>query len=250
MIKPDRNIQSPFPGRIFFYEELESTMTQARALVASGDAGQGTIVQAGTQSAGRGRIPGRKWESGQGQNLLFTILIERKSLKIPISVFPLAAGLAVSLALEELRIPCSIKWPNDILCGEKKICGILCETAGSFLSAGIGLNCNQERFPGGLKRPPTSIFMETGRESPPSILLETLLPHLHSVLTMENWHAEIERRLYGMGRMAILSEGAADSGGEKRVRISGIGGQGELMVEGADGARSAVFTGEILYDQS
>ena len=90
------NINSPFTGKIVYYREIGSTMDAARALTGSGKPPSGTLVRAGVQTSGRGRIPGRRWNSRPGENLLFTILIKRKDSFVPLSAFPLAVGLAVA----------------------------------------------------------------------------------------------------------------------------------------------------------
>lgn len=111
---------------------------------AEAGAPEGTIVVAEVQSAGRGRL-GRSWLAEPGQGLLFSFLV-RPKLPPEIAVtLPLVAGVAVTLALRELGCEAGLKWPNDVLIGERKVCGILCEAQTSAqgidgIIIGIGLN--------------------------------------------------------------------------------------------------------------
>lgn len=113
-----------------------------------------TVVVAEHQTAGRGQM-GSEWQVESGKNLTFSILIKDLLLDVT-AIFNLNAAVAVSVvqALETFSIPgLAIKWPNDILAGNKKIGGILIEnnikSDGEIFSiAGIGLNVNQVNFDG------------------------------------------------------------------------------------------------------
>lgn len=127
-----------------------------------------TIVVAEHQTAGRGQM-GNEWQSQAGKNLTFSVLI--KDLLVDVTaIFNLNAAIAVSVAqaLETFSIPAlAIKWPNDILAGNKKIGGILIEnnikSNGEIFSiAGIGLNINQTDFEGLPKA--SSLCLITGKE--------------------------------------------------------------------------------------
>lgn len=127
-----------------------------------------TIVSAENQTAGRGQM-GASWAVEPGKNLTFSILIKDLLLEIN-EIFSLNAAVAVGVAdaLESFHIAnISIKWPNDILAGSKKIGGILIENSiknnGEIYSVvGIGLNVNQQVFDGLSKA--SSLSLLTGRE--------------------------------------------------------------------------------------
>jgi BirA family biotin operon repressor/biotin-[acetyl-CoA-carboxylase] ligase len=111
-----------------------------------------TVVQATHQSEGRGQ-PGTRWISDEGKNLTFSIL--KKFQTFPAQkhfLLNILVSLSVHRLLESLGIPeVNLKWPNDILSGSRKVCGILLENQlrGAQLSAsiiGIGLNVNQTVF--------------------------------------------------------------------------------------------------------
>lgn len=104
----------------------------------------GTVCYTGRQEAGRGRL-GRSWCAEDGQALALSLLFKSEE-EIPL--LPLISGMAVVKALRDL---CGgdfqIKWPNDIVCGGRKVCGILCEKRwqenGGFSISGIGVNLGQ-----------------------------------------------------------------------------------------------------------
>ncbi len=113
-----------------------------------------TVVLAHRQFAGRGQM-GTHWLSEAGKNLTFSILKKHDALSAQRQFsMTVATSLGVYRALKRLRVPeLKIKWPNDILSGSCKICGILIEnlTAGRTIQSsilGIGLNVNQESFEG------------------------------------------------------------------------------------------------------
>jgi len=128
---------------------------------------------------GRGQR-GNSWHAAPGENLTFSIVLKPEDL--PAGDMMYITFMAASAVRDYLRsegIPARIKWPNDIYVGKKKICGMLIENGisqGRIASSiiGIGLNLNQERFPGNLPNP-TSMKLITGRSFPLKESLERLL---------------------------------------------------------------------------
>ena len=124
-----------------------------------------TFVVADYQSKGKGRND-RVWSSEEGANLMFSFLIKDQNLLKKYSALSIISAVEVAKVLEEYQIKgVSIKWPNDVLIGDKKVCGILLEgQILEYLVVGIGLNINQKVFPEGLRRPATSLSLETSRD--------------------------------------------------------------------------------------
>ena len=124
-----------------------------------------TFVVADYQSKGKGRND-RVWSSEEGQNLMFSFLIKDQDLLKKFSALSIISAVEVAKLLEEYQIKgVSIKWPNDVLIGDKKVCGILLEgQILEYLVAGIGLNVNQKVFPEGLRRPATSLSLEANKD--------------------------------------------------------------------------------------
>ena len=124
-----------------------------------------TFVVADFQSKGKGRND-RVWSSEEGQNLMFSFLIKDQDLLKKHSALSIISAVEVAKVLEGYQIKgVSIKWPNDVLINDKKVCGILLEgQILEYLVVGIGLNINQKVFPEGLRRPATSLSLETSKD--------------------------------------------------------------------------------------
>lgn len=158
-----------FGKKIFYQEKIDSTNSKAKELLRDGGA-NGTVVIAGEQSAGRGRM-NRRWLSEPKKNLTFSVIFRADIPPEKIGLISIYAGLSVSEALKEIYPEMNFvcKWPNDIQINGKKICGILSESAfesNSFLGAviGVGLNVNQKSFPGELDGRATSLSLLAGGE--------------------------------------------------------------------------------------
>src|SRR5215216_1016100 len=113
--------------RIVRFQSLPSTNTELARLASEG-AEEGVSIVAEEQTAGRGRLQ-RRWSSPKGAGLYFSILLRPKMAQEHWSLITFAAALAVGDALSEAcGLNTDIKWPNDLLSGERKICGILAES--------------------------------------------------------------------------------------------------------------------------
>jgi BirA family biotin operon repressor/biotin-[acetyl-CoA-carboxylase] ligase len=132
-------------------DAIDSTNNYLRRLITEGDVADYTIVTAKKQTYGRGQM-GTVWDSDKGKNLMFSVF---KDLSMHEVAFPFYISMAISLAIlkafKTLNIPdLHIKWPNDILSADKKICGILIENViKNKLNStviGIGVNVNQTQF--------------------------------------------------------------------------------------------------------
>jgi BirA family transcriptional regulator, biotin operon repressor / biotin---[acetyl-CoA-carboxylase] ligase len=129
---------------IFLFNELDSTQDYAMTLPKS-ESLHGTIVIAKKQDMGKGRI-GRTWISPEGG--LWMSIIFRPNFSVDNIIFIQFIGaLAVANAIREItKIDCKLKWPNDVLINEKKVCGILVdvnlENENNKIVMGIGLNAN------------------------------------------------------------------------------------------------------------
>ena len=146
---------------IEYHETLASTQDRARALAAAG-AGPSVVI-ADVQGAGQG-TRGRSWESPAGASLLASWLF-RPSPAEP-GLFALLAGVAVARALERLGMrEASLKWPNDVEVGQKKVAGALAHATtdgeGGSLVLGIGVNVHQrlDDFPADLRTSATSLAL-------------------------------------------------------------------------------------------
>lgn len=138
--------------RIIKLNAIDSTNAYLKDLLHTKPVEDFTVVIAKEQLKGRGQM-GTIWESESGKNLTFSVLKQNVNLKVTKQfVLNMQISLAVYDTLQELKVPnLKVKWPNDILSGKKKICGILIENmlSGPVINAsiiGIGLNVNQVDF--------------------------------------------------------------------------------------------------------
>ncbi|MEZ7494046.1 biotin--[acetyl-CoA-carboxylase] ligase [Leeuwenhoekiella aequorea] len=155
-----------------------STNTYLRAYAKKLDVVEDTIVWAAEQLAGRGQR-GAFWESEKDKNLTFSLFKRVGELRIDRQFYiTMATSLAVYDALKQLGIEqLSVKWPNDILAGRSKICGVLIESVirnGLYaVIIGVGLNVNQRLF---VRAPrATSIALETGKHHELEEILNILI---------------------------------------------------------------------------
>lgn len=218
----------PDPFRILWREECGSTNDELRALAENG-MGEGLVLIAGNQTAGRGRR-GAEWFSPAGEGLAFSVLLKPDVSKDFWSRLSLVAGLAVAQAVEKFVPLAEIKWPNDVLVGGRKISGILVEAGKDFVIIGIGINVNTESFPEGLGA--TSLQMECGQEVARAAVLLEVVARL-SLLSgsvasgFENVLEGVRKRCWLTGKSIAFT----CAGTRKEGNAKGIGSGGELLVE-------------------
>lgn len=227
-------------------------MALARERVAAGEK-PGFVVSADFQSSGRGRVPGRSWESRRGENLLFTLVLPRESVAKVLTPLPVMAGLGVSLVLERAAgISTLLKWPNDLLAGGRKISGILCETYGAVAAVGVGLNVLQTDFDhaGGAgegKPEATSLLLETGRAFDPKELLRPVVEGVLEAVREPGWREMVAERLYRGGETVAVNIGDPEKGSVVNGRIAGIGESGELLLDTGGKELLRLFSAELSY---
>ena len=172
--------------KLIVLKSTDSTNNELKRLARDGEE-SGTVICAYTQTAGRGRF-GRQWKSDKG-GLYFSIFLRADLPPSDIASITLASGYAVCLAIRKYTgLDAKIKWPNDIIIDNKKVCGILTEIAAQsdrldYIVTGIGINVNNSEFPEEIKNKATSIFTETGKLTDKSIFFGKVLAYLDKVLT-------------------------------------------------------------------
>ena len=202
-----------FNPELIRYESLPSTNTEAARLAAEG-AAEGLCVVADEQTAGRGRLQ-RSWLSPKGAGLYFSALL-RPSMPInQWSLITFMAALAVSDALRDAcELKTDIKWPNDLLAGERKICGILAEAIetdkGRAVVVGIGINLTTEAFPPNLNEVAISVEEATTKRPDREVLLAALLRAFSS------WYLLLQQ---SGGQQQILEAWASRSSFAKGKRV-------------------------------
>lgn len=230
--------------RILRFESLPSTNTEL-ARQASEGACEGLSIVAEEQTAGRGRLQ-RAWSSPKGAGLYFSVLLQPT---IALEQWPLItfmAALAVAEALSEAGdVNTDIKWPNDLLSGERKICGILAESVetptGRAVIVGIGINLTADAYPAEIAAVATSVAEASGRTPEREALLAALLRALsrwYSLLHQVDGREKIvaawtSRSSYANGKAVQVANGDEVWQGITR----GVESDGALRLETADGMK-------------
>lgn len=241
-------------GRRLHYQEVTvSTNRDAAAAAEAGEA-DGSVFCAGEQSGGRGRMS-RTWFSPPGVNLYFSILL-RPAVPIALAMsLPLVAGLAVAEAIKKLapELEPRVKWPNDILINNRKVCGILCEmqtqidcgVRSIIAGAGVNVNLDRESLPAELQSTATSLKAETGRSFSRAELLARVLDEFEEYYDV--WRCKGFEPLAGVMERydALAGQEVTVQQGEQVVGglACGVQEDGALKVETSQGI-VAIYSGE------
>lgn len=243
--------------RVIHLKTVDSTNDYAFGLAARG-ASEGTIVIADEQTKGKGRLQ-RVWHSPPGRNL-YTSVVLRPPLSPAIApCMTLMAGVAVADCLEACGVRAlSLKWPNDVLVGGRKVCGILTEmkvlgNQVDFIIVGIGLNVNMRRedFHPEIRDRATSLLEETGHGVSRLEIAVRLYQHL------EKWYKTIRQEGFPVVRQKWLAFSGIlgktiRSGPEKDAphgEVVGVDEDGALLIRDSRGLRHRVITGDIVIER-
>ncbi|MDR7417703.1 MAG: biotin--[acetyl-CoA-carboxylase] ligase [Armatimonadota bacterium] len=155
--------------------QTESTNDVARELARAGVT-EGAVVVAEHQTRGRGR-DGRTWASPVGG--LWCSVVLRPEDGTALGLLSLAVGVAVGEAVQVAAgVETGLKWPNDVVVGDRKLAGVLLETVGRAVVAGIGINVAVERFDGDLARRAVSLHTLAAGPVTRDAVLDALLERL------------------------------------------------------------------------
>ncbi len=240
-----------FAGKLHFSLVTGSTNNDALAAAREG-ATHGSVYFADEQRTGRGRGD-HSWHSAAGEGLYVSVLLRPAVTPAHLPMIPLAAGLAAANAISiASNLKVDVRWPNDLLIGDRKTGGILVESKtegndASFVVIGIGINVHQRAFDPGLSTPATSLDLESGRFISRQALLITLLESLQRE-TRELHDPAVVAAI--PARVAVASTWLRN----RRVDVhgpqactgvtAGLDGNGFLLVRTADGIVT-VHTGGI-----
>ena len=243
----------PWGELLQYYPQVDSTNTLAKKLAAAG-APHGTVIIAGSQTGGRGRM-GRSFHSPTGTGLYFSLILRPQCAPAELMHLTCAAGVALCQAVEDVT-DCrpGIKWINDLVCGTRKVAGILtemslCAATGlvDYAVVGIGVNCCQQRqdFPAELQTMAGSLLTETDVNVAPAYMAAALMNRLlqmdHVLLTdkaalMEQYRSQC----ITLGKeVSVLRAGTVRHG-----TALGLDTDGGLIVRFSDGSTEIVNSGE------
>jgi BirA family biotin operon repressor/biotin-[acetyl-CoA-carboxylase] ligase len=240
--------------RFHYFDEIDSTNNYARLLAERGEP-QGAVVIAERQTLGRGRL-GRRWVSPPYVNLYCSVILRPTVAPADAPRITLTAAVALADAIERFgAVAPTIKWPNDILAGGKKLAGVLTEAVSNsqrveFVILGIGVNLNfsLEAMPPEIRDRATSLSILAGRNVSREAFLQRLIHDL------DRCYAILEER--GFAALAPRWDERFDLRG-RRVRVEmtdraivgravGLDADGALIIESADGGRQRVVAGDVV----
>jgi BirA family biotin operon repressor/biotin-[acetyl-CoA-carboxylase] ligase len=249
-------LSSRWLGRhIHYYQDLDSTNRVAQELARQG-AAEGTVVLAERQLSGRGR-QGRTWHSPAGVGLYFSLILRPGLPPNQVQLLTLAVAVAVTRAISaQTLLSPKIKWPNDILIGEKKLAGILTEGEAAteriaHVVVGVGINVNHRAAELGrpLEALATSLRLEVGHLVERSALAAQLFVEL------EIWYERLKRR-DSSGILDAWRRHTATLGRTVRVFLGqttvegtalDVTNEGALLVEQTDGSQTVVHAGDVEH---
>ena len=238
--------------RVYFAEEVDSTITWGKRLAEEG-APHGTLIVADEQTQGRGRR-GRSWKSPKGTNISMTLILRPDLEPSRASMLTIVMGLSVAQGMKELlELPIEIKWPNDAVLNGHKLCGILTEMSAqidyiNYVVVGTGINVNLPEIPEDLKEIATSLLIETGHTVNRAEVIGAVMRAF-----ARNYESFIET-----GDLSGLRDAYNEilANRDRQVRVLdpkdpyegvalGINPRGELLVRKEDGSVSEVYAGEV-----
>ncbi len=243
-------------SQVYLFGEVSSTNVVLRRLAETG-AADGTVVLAEAQTMGRGRL-GKPWYSPAGLNLYASVLLRPAIAPAAVPVFAFISSLAVTDAVRAEGVPARIKWPNDVLVGERKVAGTLVTYAVAgeiveYVILGIGVNLNVDRSAlrpalGPAAAAATSLREAIGRRIDRNGFTVAFLECL------ERWDDQYRSRgpepLMSAWRERDALTGRAveirEDGASYAAEALGVNDDGRLVVEDARGVRHQVLTGEVV----
>ena len=254
-----------FEGRVRHFESVDST-NELALIAARGGAKWGVWV-ADEQTAGRGR-GGHDWHSARGDGLYFSALV---TPEVPLRYardLPIAAGLAVQAAvLETTGLKLDLRWPNDLMFGDRKCGGILVESASEpspvewheeggqalrYAVVGIGLNLGHRSFPPDLATVATSLYLESEREHEREGVLAAILRYLDDEVNRmsREWRGmhngpSLYDRFSAASTWVNGKRVSVDEGGGYTGWTRGLDAKGFLLVEDDDGLMRTVLSGGV-----
>jgi BirA family transcriptional regulator, biotin operon repressor / biotin---[acetyl-CoA-carboxylase] ligase len=250
-----RNLKTKFIGHdIHYFNEVDSTNDVAKYLAEDG-AEEGTLVVAEIQNRGKGRR-GKTWISPPG-GIWMTIILRPDIPPFSAPQLTLVTGVAVAETIKnELDLDVGIKWPNDILIGKKKVCGILTEVNATidrvnYVVVGIGIDMNVDvpLFPSELQKGATSLKNELDTEINGAMLVQKFLLNFENIYNKFNKgkFPEILNEWRSLSTTIGNNVEVRTRGKTVRGEAVGINKDGILILELEDGSLRKMISGECLH---
>jgi BirA family biotin operon repressor/biotin-[acetyl-CoA-carboxylase] ligase len=241
-----------FAPQILRVDSLPSTNLEAAHRAIEG-APEGLCIVASEQTAGRGRLQ-RQWVSPKGAGLYFSIILRPQFEQSVWPLLTLMAAVAVHDALRDsYALRTDIKWPNDVLANDKKLCGILAETVetslGRAVVVGIGINLTKNSLPSEFDGIATSVDVAAGQKPELEVVLAALVSSLGSYYQTLQQPGGPEEIVREWGARSSYCEGkrirVVESNGSLVGTTRGVECDGALRVETDDGEIRIVRAGDV-----
>lgn len=239
-------------GHIIHLDTINSTNTKAKELASTG-AVDGTVIISEIQESGSGRFK-RVWESPKG-GIWFSMILRPNIVPTECTKVTQITAAAMYTTLSSLGIPVEIKWPNDIVLNNKKLCGILTELkcdleTVDYLVVGIGLNVNIENFEDDIRSIATSLKIEFNRDFNRTEIISSFLNTFEGLYNKFVNSGDISEtiaicrehsNLFGKRAKLITCNN------EEAITCLRLSDEGNLIVKDSQGNEKAVFSGEITF---
>ncbi|WP_405322416.1 biotin--[acetyl-CoA-carboxylase] ligase [Methanobrevibacter thaueri] len=250
-----KDLDTTWAGKnLYVFDEVKSTNTVAKFLAMNG-AENGTVVISEKQTDARGRS-GKAWASPIG-GIWLSLIVKPNVDYSKLPMITIGTGVAVAKAIERTGINfAEIKWPNDIIIHDKKVCGILTEAVTTFntidsviIGVGIDANIDIDDFPEELQDGTTTLADELGRKEDENVLIRLFLEEFEKIAETfnagdyESILKDWRKRSYSVGKIVEVREPFNKN---FDAYVVGIGREGALIVEKIDGTLEKVISGECI----
>ena len=239
---------------LYLFKEVMSTNTVAKFL-SENDVNNGTVILSEKQSGAKGRL-GKSWESPLG-GIWLSLVVKPNVDHSKIPMITLATGVAVVKTLERIGIEnAEIKWPNDVMINDKKVCGILTEAITKFnsiesviIGVGIDANFNVNVLSEELQEGTTTLDIELGHRVNENEIIRFFLEEFERIGILfeeggfERILKEWRKYSYSIGKIVEVREPFSKS---YDGYVLGISREGALVVEKIDGTLEKVISGECI----
>lgn len=239
--------------KILHFESINSTNNKAKELSEKGE-DHGTVVISEEQVGGKGRL-GRSWCSPKYKGISLSIILKPNINPMEAPKITQIAAAAMIESLREFNINAKVKWPNDIIIGGKKVCGILTEMSGelnrvNYIIVGIGINANLDKddFSEDLLDRATSLKIETNTSINRKSLVGMLLNKFEFLYTEFQEKKQIELSIkICKNNSAVIGKNikVVRNNNEKCAKALDLDGDGRLVVQYKDGSLEKLVSGEI-----
>lgn len=237
---------------IYYFDTIDSTNTYAKSIGTKSN--NGALVISEEQTVGRGRL-GRSFMSPKHKGIWMSIILKPNINPKDAAKLTQVAAASVASAINELGIDTKVKWPNDILLNDKKLCGILTELSVSasninYVIVGIGLNVNlaKDDFNEDIKDNATSLMIESGELWDRKRLLASILNHFEALYIKFTENNDFKASLdICIENSALIGQEILVINRDSIVKATalGIDEEGKLIVQYDNGTYEHLISGEV-----